>query len=523
MMFSAPCTSSEKDFQSRTSRWEERRGFFIGGAVETTHAKWAAIVERWVDGSELASSLGNTTAAGVLLLPTADENSGRVWAISFGMGFHLIESTKMIPDLGRRLAARCADPDRLRSITHSRLDSRAFVARTLIPGGDNIGGFGASELGDLISRIVGPAALDGVLASEAGDYVEIRGADAANIPLARDLERLLADLDAIEVLLDRDPIAELATIEQLRALKANNPVRANLDAALGAALGEDDATYLGLAWPTELADEAAPLSYFLVTGLPSGAPERGIEVNSILDQLRSLPTSQRVPRLDRMRIQAFTDDDDAISSLLPARRWLSFETSHDDHRYCMHDGRWYMVDDGLDSLLTERLNHVFDQSPPFSDLPPWPVGMNEDEYNLLVAAHLGGVCLDRRLVQCKISPRGFESCDVLTPGGAFIHIKMVGRSTGASHLFAQAGVSAQALLEDSTARTRLLEIVEDAGGDPGWVPVRPETAVLVMGNNSRLIDASSLFSFSRMRLARLSDECRRQGVELSIFPIQRTP
>ena len=48
-----------------------RRGFFIGGAVETTHAKWAAIVERWVDGSELASSLGNTTAAGVLLLPTA--------------------------------------------------------------------------------------------------------------------------------------------------------------------------------------------------------------------------------------------------------------------------------------------------------------------------------------------------------------------------------------------------------------------------------------------------------------------
>jgi uncharacterized protein (TIGR04141 family) len=165
-----------------------RSGYFIGGAVETIHAKWSGIVENWVDGSELAGSLGNTTAAGVLLLPTAEPGSGRMWAICFGMGFHLIESTKMVPDLGRRLAARCADPDRLRSITHSRLDSRAFVARTSIPGGDDIGGFGASELGDLISRIVGPATLDGVLAGENGEHVEIRGADAAMAKF-RDLPR----------------------------------------------------------------------------------------------------------------------------------------------------------------------------------------------------------------------------------------------------------------------------------------------------------------------------------------------
>jgi uncharacterized protein (TIGR04141 family) len=148
--------------------------------------------------------------------------------------------------------------------------------------------------------------------------------------------------------------------------------------------------------------------------------------------------------------------------------------------------------------------------------------MDEGEYNTLLAKHLEGVCLDRRLVQCRSIPRGFESCDVLTQDGAFVHVKMVGRSTGASHLFAQAGVSAQVLLEDSTARKRLLEIVQDSGGNPEWVPEKPERAVLVMGSNSRLIDATSLFSFSRMRLARLADECRRRRVELSIVPILRT-
>ena len=278
-------------------------------------------------------------------------------------------------------------------------------------------------------------------------------------------------------------LPKLATIEQLRALKANNPVRANLDAALGAALGEDDATYLGLAWPNRLADEAAPLSYFLVTGLPSGAPERGIEVNSILDQLRSLPTSQRVPRLDRMRIQAFTDDDDAISSLLPARRWLSFETSHDDHRYCMHDGRWYMVDDGLDSLLTERLSHVFDQSPPFSDLPPWPVGMNEDEYNLLVAAHLGGVCLDRRLVQCKISPVWLR--ELRRPNTwRRIHTYQNG---GPKHGCEPSVCSGWSICSSFAGGLhRQNKTARDCRGcrrRPRVEPVRPETAVLVMGNN----------------------------------------
>jgi uncharacterized protein (TIGR04141 family) len=500
-----------------------REGFFIGGSVESAHAKWASTVDEWVGGSDLADSLGHTTAAGVLLLPTAQATSGLIWAICFGMGFHLIESTKMVPDLGRRLAARCADPDRLKSITHSRLDSRAFVARTSIPGGDTIGGFGASELGDLISRIVAPAMMDGVLAGVSGDHVEIRGADAANIPLAREPAKLIADLDAIEVLLARDPIPELATIEQLRALKSTDPIKGILDSALDKALGEEDAIHLGLAWPTEFADIAAPLSYFLITGLPTRRPpERGTELTALLNRVRPLAATDRLARLDRMRVQAFTDEDDPISSLLPARQWLSFETSHENHRYCMHDGRWYLVDDGLDSLLTGRLETVFAAPRPFADIPSWPIDMDEPAYNLRLAEHLGGVCLDRRLIQCRLSPRGFESCDVLTPDGAFIHVKMISRSTGASHLFAQAGVSAQLLLDDATARSRLKEIVEEMGGDPSWVPDRPERAVLIMGNNSRLIDAESLFSFSRMRLARLADECRRQGVELSIFPIRRS-
>lgn len=510
------------EFASYPVRVGSRDGYLVCGSVSTERAKWAGVVETWTGDHAALSDLGNTTAAGVLLLPTCQADSGRVWALCFGMGFHLIDAARMVPSLGRRLAARCANPERLRSITHSRLDSRAYVARTSIPGGDDIGGFGACELGDLISRIVGPAELDGVLAGGDGAQVEIRGADAINVPLARDSTQLLRDLDAIEALLEREPIPELASIEQLRALKSSDSLIADLERALDTALGDSDEPKLGLAWPTELADEAVPLSFFVVTGQPRGHSnvdeQHGLNLATLLDPLRTLPEGERASQLTRMKVQAFSDDDEAASSLLPARRWLSFETTTGGHRFCMHDGRWYMVDDGLDRRLSERLQGIFNAEPSIRDLPPWQLGVEEADYNKDLANQLGGVCLDRKLIRCESNRRGFESCDVLTPDGVFVHVKAVGRSTGASHLFAQAGVSAQALIEDASARTALLAVVEAEGGDPNWVPERPQRAALVMGNR-RVLDAESLFSFSRMRLLRLADECRRQQVELTVVPI----
>lgn len=510
------------EFEVTAVRVGNRNGFFVGGFVASDRAKWASIVEGWIDSPGPSVSLRNMTAAGVLMLPTADPDAGRVWAICFGMGFHLIEQARMVPDLGRRLAVRTAKPERLRSITHSRLDSRALVARTSLPGGGSFDDFGATDLGDLVSRLVAEASLEGTLASKSGDPVEVRGADSASIPLARTSSAMLKDLDAIEKILEREPVPELAMIEKLRALKPRDPIKEQLEQSLDRALGEDDTLHLGLAWPTEQADEAVPLSHFEVTGQVDGFPSTGNDVGLLLNGLRTLPDTERVARLNRMRVQAFTDEDDVASSLLPARQWLTFEQTLDDGRYCMHDGRWFAVDEGLDELLATQLAPLFSSATPLGGIPPWPTTMPESDYNEVLAAHLGGVCLDAKLVKCASVPRGFESCDVLTPQGTFVHVKVVSRSTGASHLFAQAGLSAQALIDDGTARDGLRQLVESCGGDPEWLLDRPRQAILVMGNNTRLIGPDTLFSFSRMRLARLRAECNRSGVGLSVHPVLRS-
>lgn len=500
-----------------------RSGILARGSIIRESARWADVVGTWVGDASIVAGLGNTTAACVLLLPTTDLAAGRLWALCFGMGFQMLEPSRIVPGLGRRVAARCAEPRRLRSLTHSRLDSRAFVARTSIPGGDDLLGFGAGDLGDLISRIVGPAALDGVLAGQAGAAVEIRGADAINLPIARNGVTLLADLEALERLLDRDPHPELAMIEQLHALKPSDPRLPALEAMLDEALGADHDPMLGLAWPTELADEAVPLSHFALTGLPRGFDHDAIpddpSLSVILVPLAEVGPGERITRLDRMRVQAFSDDDDPASNALPARRWLTFETTVDGHRFCLHDGRWYVLDEGLSERLATRIAAVSPVHAPIGELPDWPADTDEAGYNKLLAKYLTGVCLDRQMIVCESHPhRGFEAADVLSPQGALLHVKAVDRSSPASHLFAQAGVSTQALLQDSSARIRLRQVVRDLGGNPDHLPARPHDVVLVMGNR-RQLSLESLPSFARMRLVRLADECAAQGVRLSVLTV----
>jgi uncharacterized protein (TIGR04141 family) len=121
---------SRPEFDSAVVSVGDREGLLVKGSISTEQAKWAPLVGGWVQDPSSVEGLGNTSAAAVVLLPTKDSASGRVWALTFGMGFQMLEMAAVDPGIGRRLLVRCGKPDQLRSVTHSRLDSKAYVART---------------------------------------------------------------------------------------------------------------------------------------------------------------------------------------------------------------------------------------------------------------------------------------------------------------------------------------------------------------------------------------------------------
>lgn len=515
---------TREDFRVSEVTVAGRSGVLLKGSIPKEQTSWSAPLGEWINDPELAA-IGHSTAAALLLIP-AQEASKKTWALSFGMGLHALEQSRIITGLGRKIAVRQADPDHLKSVTHSRLDQRALVARTSIPGGDDLAAYGVGGIADLISRVVASAELNGMHArSVRGDgAIEIRGADAIKLPLARNPQLLLKDLDAMESLLLLNPHSRLSDIEQLQAVKKAdtrwNLLQQRLDTALGIT-GQDD---LGLAWPTESADAAVPISHFRIMGAPrgfNGDNDREPSLQTLLEPLVELPPGRRADRLDSMKVQAFSDDDDAASPSLPAKRWIVFETSLPDDagRYCLHDGRWYELDRQLNKRLTDRTRSIFERDSPLKTLPVWTEG-HEADYNEELTKSLGGVNLDAKMIKCESNRDGFEACDVLTSDQVFVHVKTVDRSSPLSHLLAQAAVSTQTLLQDASARDALRLRVEQAGGEPSWVPDRPRKVVLVMCRD-REINAETLYAFSRMRLVNLAEEFQLWNVDLSVQWVER--
>jgi hypothetical protein len=107
------------------------------------------------------------------------------------------------------------------------------------------------------------------------------------------------------------------------------------------------------------------------------------------------------------------------------------------------------------------------------------------------------------------------------PGGTLLHVKDVDRPSPASHLLAQALVSADALLNDEEARAQFLERVQLQSGTTVDVPDRISTVVLGVARKGNPLTSDSLFTFTQVTMVRLVDLLHGRGVDVFIQPIRR--
>lgn len=505
------------DFEFRECSIGERRSALVLGHIRTEKAKWANTVNALIDDPVDAH---NVTAAAVLLVPGDD---GVAWALCYGMGFLLLEQSHVDPGFGQRLAVRVADPDHLNSLTRKTMDDRAKVDRSSIPAGDHLRGFGIGGFGELVTRLVATAKLPGLSIEKP---FKLRGADGLNIPLGRTAETLLSDLDVITKALRQPVVKDLEVLEQLVALKKNSKTAEQLDAALLKSLKRESSTAVGTAWPHESVNENGTPAAFAVkgrgkVGIRSGVPTVE-DIYDVLDPANVLAS------LDKVRIQLYSDPDgdNAISPDIPLRKWIAFETNLDGRRYFLHDGAWYLMDDAYAAQLRQHVQSIFDRRCDLQ-LPSWPRTADgkmipEQDYNKLAARACGGVLLDRKLIYTTQNPRGFETCDVLTPEGTLVHVKNIDASAPASHLFAQGANSAHTLSFDEEARAEFRTRVEKAGGDPELVKDHPPAVVFAIARNSaNTFSAETLYSFSQVTLARTCVDLEARRIPVYVIPIDR--
>ena len=456
-------------------------------------------------------SLGNNTAAAVLLL-AIDEH---VYALCYGMGFHLLNYEYVEPGFGLRYLARVADGGSLRSVTRHTIDRTATIDRRSIPSGGDARAFGLADLGVVVSKVVGRSK------TPEGKAVTIRGADALSMPLHRDPTTLVGELRDIAAAVE-GPVAhpDLEFLTRLTPLQAHHSQRKTLDERLEAALRGQDGVRLGTGWPWDRSDEFGAVDFVRLIGVP-GSGDVDVEWLSI-DDLKQI-VDERSPRsaidlLRKIKVMLMSDEESPESPQIPAIKWVAYETRVDDRLYVFHDGRWFAVAQDYERYVRAEAARVLSSVSRLT-LPPWPGGVSERDYNESVAGHDPAyLALDRRLIRTQVHPRGVEHCDLLGPNGELIHVKRLRASEEASHLFSQALVAVEQLLHDPMGRAEFARIVAEQSRGARKAPEPVTKVVLAIAGRGKL-DVDDLFTFSQVTLVRLNQYLKSWGVDLEVVAI----
>jgi uncharacterized protein (TIGR04141 family) len=487
----------------------------VYGAVSAP-SKWAADITLL---TAKTISLHNTSPGAVLLIRDPDD---QVWALTWGTGFHFLDSERIDFGFGTRVVARSALASEVRSITKTILDHRARIDRTSLPNGSTIRDLGVDGYGEVVSRVESKARIAGL--SVGDKVIQLRAADSLNLPLGRSAGDLRHDLGVLSALLGRSVVSGLESIEQLVALKPQAARVPSLEAELLKALAGNGDAALSLSWPHERLDTYGPVAACRITGFGdrSSRTHPGIpEISDVLGWLADVPPTQLEKRINTIRLELHSEDPpsktSAVSHAVSLRRWLMFEVHDGDRRYCLHDGSWYRMDDQYLERIDRRVEEILAEQASVQ-LPAWPDDEHEGPYNIRAAHLMGGYTIDKQLITTPLHARGgIEPCDIFLPPGVLIHVKRGRSSADLSHLLAQALVSSDSLARDESARAAWRARV--AAESSGVVTDAGITEVILAIGRKTPIAVDNLFTFTKVNLVKQYDALRYIGVAVRVQTI----
>lgn len=485
-------------------------------------------------------TIENTTASAVLIIPDEDDSGNETdsisinksaWAITFGMGFQMIDPDYIDPDFGKRIAIRCASSGELNTISKTTLDDSPQTIRSTIPSGGSISRFNYEQFGDFITKIGTNGIINGVNNDEA---IKIRGADSLSIPISKSPKEFLANLAAIKKMLQKEPRPELAPLEHLSRVK-NKETEKQLNNILFNAIGKAD-SHIAISYPESIIDEFGQAEAFKIEGVPGAQIKDSLpSIDDLLSPLANISPEERAKKIKRLSVILYksADSTDIASPKIPLKQWLSFEAELENNkRFYLQNNRWYSADEEYMQTIKKQVEEIFNRKSPYSNFIDWPIyKIPEDEeiekklnaelqYNRALAKQLNGLCLDQKLIYPD-GRAGIEACDVLLKDGTFIHVKHISSSAPASHLLSQALVSAQLLTNDKNTRSLLTKTIEKTGNNPNDYELTPRRVVIVMARDNKPITPQSLFAFTKINLVRHDQQLGRMNVTLNVIPIVR--
>ena len=475
---------------------------------------WAAELDSIVD---VRSHLQQSASAGAVVLVKRGE---RVFALTYGTGYHAIEASFVEPSFGLRVAAGLIAERRVRSVQTRGVASNSRDQRTMLPVDGSFSDLNVAIDEDWLRQISGKTE-SGLIASSAS------GADSLRLTVQSfTLANLGPKLDEVFNLYESEAFkTKFPFLDRIRPIFTKDPRIEKLDQSVVARIRAKDST-LSFAAPDPFdVNETQFDHYELVFGRPLGRYEiDDLDSGSILDLAGSMP-SGRSP-LTEVDVLALDAEGKMVDRRRTLKSYLLAEESMDGQDYLLTAGLWFEVSKDFTAQINADVAAIRDVSEVL-DLPEWDSELLRDSvddptiegsYNKLVASERGYALLDKNLAVFSQYER-LEVADLLTPDGELLCVKSASSSPALSHLVAQAVNSSVAWA--SEPHQKVLQDAWRALPGNGGTTLDRESAeyVLAIATPKPGPLHESLFFFTKVLLANGLKSISGSGVGVSLAKI----
>lgn len=408
--------------------------------------KWKSLLEEAFDLQEL-QLLGGSASA-VLFLTVKD----RVFGVTFGYGFALLDESKFVLDFGLKSSLSAMSPGELRNVDVMRPETHALRKRQQTGRSSRLDEFEVDQIIDVIRSATGKT-------SDTNFAEKVTGTSSLKLSAKLDFDTLAGKCEQSLELYESDAYKKnFSRIDNLRPV--NDPlVILSLEERLITTInaGELEAILLS---PPQIIDESSIVGFRY-----QGTRDKTVYTNlEIADYIAGRRENKDISldEIKRHHVKVSYESEETSIPRWPLFKCLIFEVEKGGHHYILAEGNWFQVDAGFKS----RAEAFFQEHLVESNLPNSFAGETEPEYCERVGAIDGLILFDQILFKIPGETAAYELCDILSADRTFYHLKRSVRgSSTLSHLFRQGVMAGEFFAREPNFRQQARNYLAEKDAD----------------------------------------------------------
>lgn len=419
---------------------------------EPSYAKMPAWMNSFFQGQVNVKELFTSNTKALLISRIElEDKSIRAFAIAFGYGKNMLLDGVIEEDFGLKVVLNTITAESLRKINKVNIGGNQKISQEQMPLESNIDGFQFDIDRDLIGAITGRSEEEGFITGL------LTGTDMLSLTADVNIKNLDIFLRKVySKYISKSYKDRFGWVDNIRRVKSKQDI--NILNEVLFQLIKNKSPKVRMAVPEVIDWEN-------VKGFKYCGKELLNDID-ISDVIRSFQEGFcSIEQLKSKTISAIREDNEEPYISWKAYKCIYAEVDYGNSVYCLNNGKWFCVDNDFVNTINNYYMNM-----PITDMPfvPHSIAHNkENDYTkaLVESDKKYFLLMDAKTISYGGGHSKIELCDALTVDGKFVHIKKYSASSVLSHLFNQALVSAELIIEDSeflvNANKRIRELTDD--------------------------------------------------------------